>query len=139
MRSVTIPYRQEDHGDFDAEWPIQRGVSGWWCNTGHFAEASNPQQLYSYQSTVIKPRVFGFSPHILQLALTDVHTGKHAFTQRMTLWNNDIFVTEDMVNYLSLARLRREANQMVLTIRIDRFGLDLTLKKGKGAFWHGNK
>ena len=30
MKSVTIPYRQETHGDFDAEWPVQRGVSGWW-------------------------------------------------------------------------------------------------------------
>jgi len=35
MKSVTIPYRQENHGDFDAEWPIQRKVSSWWYITGH--------------------------------------------------------------------------------------------------------
>ena len=38
MKSVTIPYRQEDHGDFDAEWPVQRKVTGWWsrlCSTWH--------------------------------------------------------------------------------------------------------
>ncbi|MGA2479189.1 MAG: hypothetical protein ABSG63_10620 [Spirochaetia bacterium] len=28
MKSVMVPYRQEDHGDFDAEWPVQRGVTG---------------------------------------------------------------------------------------------------------------
>ena len=138
MRSVTIPYRQENHGDFDAEWPIQRGVSGWWYITGYFSETTAPQHLYSYQFTVIRPCVFGFSPYILQLALTDVHTGKHEFTQRMMLWRNNIYVTEDTVNYLALARLQRGANQMVLTARTDSFEFDLALEKGKGAFWHGD-
>ena len=99
MKSVTIPYRQENHGDFDAEWPLQRKVSGWWYVTGYFCEAANPDKLYSYQFTVIKPRIYGFSPWILQLALTEVQSGRHHFTQRMTLFNPEIYVTEDTVNY----------------------------------------
>ena len=138
MKSVTIPYRQEDHGDFDAEWPVQRKVSGWWYITGYFSEPANPGYLYSYQFTVVKPRVFGFSPWILQLAITDVHTGKHHFTQRMTLSDPEIYVTEDTVHYQSLAHLKRESDRMLLTVRTDTFDLNLVLNKGKGAFWHGD-
>jgi len=138
MKSVTIPYRQETHGDFDAEWPVQRGVSGWWYITGYFSDSADPGRLYSYQFTVIKPSVFGFSPYILQLALTDVQTGKHDFTQQMTLWHKDIYVTWDAVHYLSLAHLKREPNQMLLTAQTNAFEFHLTLNKGKGAFWHGD-
>lgn len=138
MKSVTIPYRQENHGDFNEEWPVQRGVSGWWYITGYFAESEHPEKLYSYQFTVVKPKVFVFSPWILQLAITDVQSGKHHFTQRMTLSHSDIFVTEDSVQYRSLACLKRELDCMKLTVRADTFSLDLVLDKGKGAFWHAD-
>jgi hypothetical protein len=69
---VTIPYRQENHGDFDAEWPAQRGVTGWWYITGYFSDPGNPASLYSYQFTAARPKIFGFYPWLLQLALTEV-------------------------------------------------------------------
>lgn len=43
LKSVTIPFRQEDHVYFDAEWPIQRKVSGWWFFTRYFSEKSKPE------------------------------------------------------------------------------------------------
>ncbi len=138
MKSVTIPYRQENHGSFDEEWPLHRKISGWWYITGYFSDPATPDQLFSYQFTVVKPRVFGFSPWILQLAITDVQTGKHDFTQRMTLSAKEIYVTEDTVQYLSLAHLKRENDRMDLSVRADSFDLDLSLEKGKGAFWHGD-
>ncbi len=49
----TIPYRQQDHGDFDAEWPPHRKVSGWWYVTGYLADSANSSRLYSYQFTVV--------------------------------------------------------------------------------------
>jgi predicted secreted hydrolase len=138
MRSATIPYRQEDHGSFDAEWPVQRKASGWWYITGYFSKPGQPEKLYSYQFTVVKPRIFGFSPWILQLALTDVQSGTHHFTQRMTLSNPDIYVSRDTVHYLSLATLKRAADRMLLTAKAEAFELELNLEKGKGAFWHGD-
>lgn len=138
MKSVTIPYRQENHGDFDAEWPAQRKVSGWWYITGYFSEPAGPEHLYSYQFTVVKPRVFGFSPWILQLAITDVQSGKHHFTQRMALSDPEIYVTGDVVHYQSLAHLKREANCMHLSVKAETFDLNLRLEKGKGAFWHAD-
>lgn len=113
-------------------------MSGWWYITGYFADPAAPEQLYSYQFTVIRPRILRFSPYVLQLALTDVRTGTHAFTQRMTLWGRDVYVTDDAVHYMALAHLQREAHQMILTARTETFDLNLALNKGKGAFWHGD-
>jgi predicted secreted hydrolase len=138
MKSVMIPYRQANHGTFDEEWPVQKGVSGWWYITGYFTDPRDPGHLYSYQFTVVKPRVFGFSPWILQLALTDVQAGRHHFMQRMTLSRPAIYVTDDTVNYLSFVHLKREKDCLLLTARTEAFELNLALDKGKGAFWHGD-
>jgi predicted secreted hydrolase len=138
MKSITIPYRQENHGTFDEEWRIQRGVSGWWYITGYFSEEGKQEPLYSYQFTVIKPRILGISPWLLQLAVTDVQTGKHHFVQRMTLSDPEIFVTGDTVHYKSLAHLKRESDRMQLSVNTDLFDLTLILDKGKGATWHAD-
>lgn len=138
MKSVLIPYRQEDHGDFDAEWPVQRGVTGWWYITGYFSEPSEPDRLYSYQFTVARPGIFGFYPWLVQLALTDVQSGKHWFKQRFSVFSKDVYVTGDTVHFQSLTHLKREADRMLLTAKTDAFDLDLSLDKGKGAFWHAD-
>jgi predicted secreted hydrolase len=138
MKTVSIPYRQENHGDFDAEWAVHRRVSGWWYITGYFTELGKLETLYSYQFTVVKPWVFGFHPWILQLAITNVQTGKHDFTQRMTLSDPEVHVTGDLVHYGSLAHLKREPDQMLLTVHAETFDLDLALNKGKGATWHAD-
>jgi predicted secreted hydrolase len=138
MKSLKIPYRQENHKSFDAEWPVQRKVSGWWYITGYFSDLTAPTKLYSYQFTVIKPRIYGISPWIFQLALTDVANRRHRFTQRMTLYNPEVYVTADTVQYLSLARLVRETDKMVLLAHNESFDLILDLDKGKGTFWHGD-
>jgi predicted secreted hydrolase len=138
MKSLTIPYRQENHKDFDAEWAVHRKASGWWYITGYFSDDSSPEKLYSYQFTVIKPRIYGFSPWILQLALTDVAKRRHRFTQRMVLHNREVYVSGDTVQYLSQARLVREADHMMLVAHSESFELILELGKGKGAFWHGD-
>jgi predicted secreted hydrolase len=138
MKTVTIPYRQENHGDFDAEWPVHRKISGWWYITGYFSEPSQPERLFSYQFTVIKPWLYSISPYILQLALTNIQTGKHNFLQKVVFWNKDIYVNETTVNYLSLARLERRQSEMVVTAKTDQFEFNLSLNKGKGAFWHGD-
>ena len=34
-KNFRIPYREVDHGDFDAEWPPHKKVFGWWYVTGY--------------------------------------------------------------------------------------------------------
>jgi predicted secreted hydrolase len=139
MKSVTIPYRQENHGDFDAEWPVQRGVTGWWYITGYFSDPAAPARLYSYQFTVARPRLFGLYPWLLHLALTDVQTGRHYFTQRLTFAHPEVYVTADSVAFKSLAVLKRETGRMLLHVSTETFELDLSLDKGKGATWHADE
>lgn len=139
MKSVTIPYRQQNHGDFDAEWPVQDKVTGWWYITGYFPDPRDAAHLYSYQFTVAKFRLFVFAPWVLHLALTDVQSGRHEFVQKAVFSHPDIYVTGDTVHYLSLADLKREADCMRLTVTTETFDLALTLDKGKGATWHADK
>ncbi len=54
MKSISIPYRQENHGSFDDEWAVHKKVSGWWYITGYFTDPTDPERLYSFQFTVIK-------------------------------------------------------------------------------------
>ena len=138
MKSVFIPYRQEDHGDFDTEWPIHKGVSRWWYITGYLSDLEEPDRMYSYQFTVIKPRVYGISPFILQLAMTDIQKREHHFRQMIKFWNKDVYVNKDTVNYMSLARLERQSDRMLVHAQTEQFKFDLELQKGKGAFWHGD-
>lgn len=138
MNSITIPYRQENHGDFDAEWPIQRSVSGWWYITGYFSEVGKSDRLYSYQVTIIRPFLKGFSPWVLQLAVTDIQNSKHHFRQQVKFFDKNIYVNETTVNYGSMARVVRQENNMLLSVQTDIFELELDLNKGKGATWHGD-
>ncbi len=138
MKSVRIPYRQEDHGTFDAEWPVHKGISGWWYITGYFSEAGKPERLYSYQFTVIKPNLYGMSPWLLQLAITDIQEDKHYFRQQVKFFDKDIYVTEDTVHYGTLAHLVRREKNMLLSIHNDLFDLELDLNEGKGATWHAD-
>ena len=138
MKSKSIPYRQETHGDFDAEWAIHRNVSGWWYLTGYFNGEGDAENLYSYQFTVIKPWVYGLSPYALQLAITDFQTGKHDFLQRFSFFGKDVYVNQNTVNYKTLARLENHPDRMFLSTRTDLFECDFKLEKGKGAIWHGD-
>ena len=106
--------------------------------TGYFSELDKPEELYSYQFTVIKPWIYGISPFVLQLAVTDIQMGKHHFRQQVKFFNKDIYVNENTVNYMSAARLERQAEHMLVSAKTDLFEFDLDLNKGKGATWHGD-
>ena len=138
VKHVMIPYRQEDHGDFDAEWSPHKKVSGWWYITGTLTDQLAPELLYSYQFTFIRPRIYGITPYLLQLALTDFQTGKHWFTQKVNARHGNIFANQSVVNYASFGRLEQQKEAMTLTAKADEFELELELSKGKGAFWHGD-
>ncbi len=138
MKKEFIPYRQENHGTFDEEWLPHKDASGWWYITGYLIDNAHPDDLYSYQFTVINPHLFGLSPYVLQLAVTDVQTGQHLFRQQMELGGKDIYIGKDTVHFGALAHLVRHTDRMDLTAKTDLFSFTLTLNKGKGAAWHGD-
>ena len=137
-QKYTIPYREKDHGDFNAEWLPHKRVSGWWYITGYLVDPKYPEHIYSYQYTLLRARIYGVTITVLQLAFTDFTTGKHFFKQRFSLFEKKIFVDENIIQFPPLAHLKRGANDISLSVKTDEFSLDLILDYGKGAIWHGD-
>ena len=136
-KRYAIPYRETDHGDFDAEWPPHRKVSGWWYITGYLREQERPEHLYSYQYTLLRARIYGVTVAVLQLTFTDFTTGQHSFKQRFSLRGRKFFADENSIQFPPLAHLRRQAEDISLIVETDEFSLNLNLDHGKGAVWHG--
>ena len=134
----TIPYRETDHGDFNAEWPPHKQVSGWWYITGYLSDEEHPEHLYSYQYTLLRARILGVTVTVLQLALTDFQNGQHFFTQRFSLFERKFFPNENNIHFPPLANLQRGAENLGLITKTDDFSLNLNLGYGKGAFWHAD-
>ncbi|MFW9784601.1 MAG: lipocalin-like domain-containing protein [Candidatus Heimdallarchaeota archaeon] len=138
-RHIKIPYREEDHGDFDAEWPSHTKVTDWWFITGYLTEKDNPENLFSYQYTLLKPRVYGLTFYVLQMAFTDFQTKNHLFKQMVTLRKGKkLYVNQNNVNYLPFSILKKKKEHMELSMITDDFSLQLGLQKNKGAFWHAD-
>ena len=137
-KEYRIPYREKDHGDFNAEWPPHKKVSGWWYITGYLSDPEHPERLYSYQYTLLRARIYGVTAIVLQLAFTDFTTGQHFFKQRFNLRERKFFKDENNIEFPPLAHLQKGADDISLTVQTDEFSLNLNLGYGKGAFWHGD-
>jgi len=138
-KHFKIPYRESDHGDFDVEWPSHKKVTDWWFITGYLSDQENLDHLYSYQYTLLKPRVYGLTFYVLQMAFTDFQTRNHHFKQMVSIRKGKkLYVTQDSVIYSPFAFLCRENDRMKLSMKTDEFELKLNLNKGKGAFWHAD-
>jgi predicted secreted hydrolase len=126
------PYRTQFHGTFDEEWEVH-GVKGeWWYATGIvFDEAG---RMYTYQYTLYRAPVPVLGMYMLQLAFTDVGSGRHIFVQVPTL--RQAAVTSTELRFGDYATVRKEERGMRLRIRTPHFGADLFLDYGKGASWH---
>jgi predicted secreted hydrolase len=131
-----IAYKGRNHGSFEEEWRCHKKASEWWYATGYLTDVRG--ELYSFQFTLINPRVFGIEPYIVMLALTDFKTGRHFYCQKTALLSRSIVIDENSVSFGSVARVVKGESAMALTASHKNFSLDLTLGYGKGAFWHGD-
>jgi len=138
IKNYKIPYREKDHGDFNAEWMPHKKVSGWWYITGYLADPQDPEHIYSYQYTLLRARIFGVTLTVLQLAFTDFATGKHFFKQRFSLFEKKFFTDKNNIQFPPLSHLKRGTEEISLSVETDDFSLDLNLDYGKGAFWHAD-
>lgn len=136
IKYMLIPYRETDHGDFNEEWPTHRKSNDWWYITGYLRDIKRPETLYSYQYTVINPKIFGKSIYVLHLAFTDMQTGKHSFVRKVRLNSTGVQVGQNNVNVLPFSSLRKSKNEMVLKAQTETLKISLNLDFGKGAFWH---
>lgn len=129
-------YKGKNHGSFDEEWGCHRRISEWWYATGYFKDENS--RMYSYQYTLLRPRIYSIQSSVIMIALTDFETGKHYYMQKITLLHHKIAIDSRAARFDDLASLEKNKNGMKLNIDYKDFSLDLTLEYGKGAFWHGD-
>jgi predicted secreted hydrolase len=132
---MIIPYRENNHGSFDEEWPPHHRANDWWYITGYLSEINQPANLYSYQFTVFNPALFNKSIYVLHLTFTDMQTGEHLFEHKLRLPGCKTQVHPDSVTFLPFAVLQKGLNEMTLTAKTRKMELNLKLNLGKGACW----
>ena len=128
------PYPGRNHGTFAEEWISHTKASEWWYATGYFFDEK--ETLFSYQFTIIHPRVMKLRPFVLHLGLTDISTGKHYFTQKLNFFGKNVIIDEQSAQFDEVAKVIREEEAMSLTCEDKEFSLALQLDYGKGATWH---
>lgn len=133
---MIIPYCEHDHGTFDEEWNPHYGVNDWWYATGYLRENGHPQNLYSYQFTLVNPRRFGKVFYMLDTAFSDMQTGEHFFERKIRLAGKKTGIFQEVVTFLPFGLLQKRNEQMMVTTKTKVLELDLNLQSGKGAFWH---
>jgi len=101
-------------------------------------DPEKPENLYSYQYTLLRARIHGITLAVLQLAFSEFSTGKHFFKQRFSVCEKKFFPDGNNIAFPPLAHLTRGVDDLSLGVKTDDFSLDLMLNYGKGAFWHGD-
>ena len=136
---TLIPYREANHGTFDEEWLPHRNMSGWWYITGYLFDKNHPDHLYSFQYTVAQGHIYGITPYILHIGLTDFQKNSHFFNQTVRLRRkNNVGANNHEVVYNPYATLIKDNKALSLAITTSEFNLHLNMQKNKGAFWHCN-
>ena len=136
-----VPYRQENHGSFEDEFPPHAKGNGWWYVTGYLRDNDKEDQLYSFQFTQMNLRdVFPFLPPVyaLQLAVTNMQTGEHLFEKHFSLANMPAYANEEAVAFGSRSLLTRNENGMEFSGKMKNAEMALHFDLGKGASWHGD-
>ncbi len=138
---VTIPYKQEDHGTFNEEFPPHEDVCGWWYITGYLKDVNNPENMYTYQFTQLNLRNLPFplksTPlYHLQLAYTDLQTKEHFFEHHTTPVGGRAWANYDKVGFQPFSLLTRNDDSMDLQTDMEKASFLLHLDNGKGASWH---
>ena len=129
-----ISYRFGQHGGFDEEWGLHKGVSEWWYATGTLSNEEGT--MFSYQFTMLRVKAAFLRPYILMLALTDFAAWRHRYYQNITLKTSDIIITDRLLRFGNEIMLEKGTQSMRLSIRQKDFSLELELENGKGAVWH---
>src|SRR4030042_4125109 len=135
---MLIPYKEKTHGTFDEEWLPHQRVNDWWYVSGYLRDVEHPENLYSYQFTLINPRHLRKAVYVLHLAFTDIQTHKHFFQRSVRLTGHKTRVDRETVSILPLCELAKKSGEMLLTAQTKTLSLNLALNLGKGAFWHGD-
>jgi predicted secreted hydrolase len=134
------PFTAAAHGTPVEEWAPHEKVIEWWYATGALTDQAGGQ--YFYQFTVFHGYKLNLiEGYVLQLALTDIKTGRHLFFEDSSQPGERIFGRENMIVFkesrIALSVAQNEMTAMEIRGEGDAFSFAFHLRAKKPAVWHG--
>jgi predicted secreted hydrolase len=121
------------HGSVAEEWLLHKKCSEWWYTTGTlYAENGD---MYGFQYTLVKNRVFGIEMWLAMEALTDLQTGKHYYNQTFLKGNQKPKITVDSV-CANGSVLVRDEKGFDLHLAAKGYSVTVRMDAVKEPVWH---
>ena len=111
----------------------KKGVE-WWYSTGYFNDETG--NLFSYQFTLARLKLYGLKLHFLITALTDFQTGKHYYTQQAIFFDKNIIATPGRVGVDGMAEMTFAEKKLGVAMQTREYSLNLDLDVVKPPVWH---
>lgn len=134
-KGVGIP-----HQKFEDEFLAHKKVSEWWYTTGYVEDAS--KNMYAFQFTITKMKMFGIPFHMLLTSVTDLQTEKHYYGQRVAFFNLGITTNKKATKFGKKAGVKYSPNEkcsfgnMDVFIHTEDYKLNLNLEAQKAPVWN---
>jgi predicted secreted hydrolase len=128
------------HKSFEDEFLTHKKCSEWWYVTGYL-EAEN-KNLFSFQYTLAKIKVWGIKFHMLLTAVTDIGAQKHYYAQYQDFSGKTVTSDPKETTFGDLAGIRYSPNEnsvlgdMVLSMKAKEYDLKLNMRAQKAPVWN---
>lgn len=124
------------HGSMQDEFLCHRRGPEWWYATGYLNdEAGN---LFTFQFTLAKIKIYGVKFNILMTAVTDFQTGVHHYAQQAIFFGKNVIITPERVGVDGTAEMTFGAQKLGLNIVDKDYSLNLEMGIAKPAVWHAD-
>jgi predicted secreted hydrolase len=122
------------HGTMAEEFLCHKHGSEWWYCTGFLNAESG--ELFSFQFTLARVRIYGLQFHILMTAVTDFETRKHYYAQYPVFFGKDVTLTAEKVALGSVAGMCFHGKELALSMNDKDYALELKMEAVKPPVWH---
>lgn len=128
------------HKTFEDEFLTHKKCSEWWYTTGYFEDEGN--NMFAFQYTLARIKVFGIRFHIMLTSVTDLQTGIHYYGQQTAFWGKDVITNLQETTFGDVASIKYSSNnksglgKMDLTMTDKDYFLHLNLEAQKPPVWH---
>ena len=128
------------HKSFEDEFLTHKKCSEWWYATGYLEDED--KNLFSFQYTLAKIKVWGVKFHILLTAVTDIGAQKHYYAQYQDFVGKNITSNLQETTFGNLASIRYSPNEksglgnMEMSMKAKEYKIDLSMRAQKAPVWH---
>jgi len=116
------------------EFLCHKNGSEWWYCTGFISDESG--NLFSFQFTLARVRIYMVQFHILMTALTDFQTQKHYYAQQPIFFGKNVTITSEKVGLNGAADMEFSDRELKLNMGDDDYSLSLKMNAVKSPVWH---